>query len=90
MRRGIPYWKVPGRFSNPVVHAKADGGKTTQGLTASELFCPNCNTAMPVRERLLLVLPDGELHEYLCVRCGSSLGERTTRQERLGNIILPS
>jgi hypothetical protein len=29
-----------------------------------------------VRERLLLVLPDGELHEYLCVGCGSSVGSR--------------
>jgi len=29
-----------------------------------------------VRERLLLVLPDGELHEYLCARCGTSAGTR--------------
>jgi hypothetical protein len=31
---------------------------------------------MPVRERLLLVLPDKDLYEYLCTGCGSSLGER--------------
>lgn len=48
-------------------------------LVASELYCPTCRRAMPVRERLLLVLPDGELHEYRCTRCGSSLGERKTR-----------
>jgi hypothetical protein len=29
-----------------------------------------------VRERLLLVLPDGELNEYLCADCGSSVGSR--------------
>ncbi len=29
-----------------------------------------------MRERLLLVLPDGELHEYLCSGCGSSVGSR--------------
>jgi hypothetical protein len=29
-----------------------------------------------VRERLLLVLPDGELREYLCSACGSSVGSR--------------
>ncbi|HEY5910383.1 MAG TPA: hypothetical protein VJA21_07240 [Verrucomicrobiae bacterium] len=46
-------------------------------FTASELYCPKCRTAQPVRERLLLVLPTGELHEYLCSRCASSLGERT-------------
>ena len=31
---------------------------------------------MPVRERLLLVLPDKDLYEYLCTGCGESLGER--------------
>ena len=46
-------------------------------FTASELYCPKCKRAQPVRERLLLVLPSGELHEYLCSDCGSSLGERT-------------
>lgn len=45
---------------------------------ATELYCPNCRTARPVRERLLLVLPSGELHEYLCTECGASLGTRET------------
>ena len=44
---------------------------------ASELHCPKCRRAQPVRERLLLVLPAGELHELLCARCGTSLGKRT-------------
>jgi len=43
---------------------------------ASALFCARCRVAQPVRERLLLVLPDGELHEYLCTACGASLGSR--------------
>lgn len=46
-------------------------------FTASELYCPKCKRAQPVRERLLLVLPSGELHEYLCSGCGSSLAERS-------------
>jgi hypothetical protein len=46
-------------------------------FTASELYCPKCKSAQPVRERLLLVLPSGELHEFLCSRCASSLGKRT-------------
>jgi len=45
-------------------------------LRASELFCPTCRQAMPVRERLLLLLLDGEIHEFLCMRCNSSLGTR--------------
>ena len=35
-------------------------------FTASELYCPKCKSSQPVRERLLLVLPTGELHEFLC------------------------
>lgn len=46
-------------------------------FTASELYCPKCRKSQPVRERLLLILPTGELHEYLCSGCGQSLGERT-------------
>jgi hypothetical protein len=47
---------------------------------ASELYCPKCRRAMPVRSRLLLILPDGELHEYLCMACASSLGTKTVKQ----------
>jgi len=46
-------------------------------LQASALFCGRCRAPQPVRERLLLVLPDGELHEYLCRQCGESVGKRT-------------
>ena len=46
-------------------------------FTASELYCPKCHSSQPVRERLLLVLPSGELHEYVCARCATSLGKRT-------------
>jgi len=43
---------------------------------ATELFCNRCRSAQPVRERLLLVLPDGELFEYLCTGCGAAVGTR--------------
>jgi len=46
-------------------------------FTASELYCPKCRRAQPVREKLLLVLPSGELHEFLCTGCGGSLAQRT-------------
>lgn len=52
-------------------------------LIASELYCPKCARSQPVRERLLLILPDGELHEYLCRRCGTSLGERKVTGPRV-------
>jgi hypothetical protein len=47
-----------------------------EDFQASELYCNRCRAAQPVRDRLLLVLPDGELHEYLCTVCGSSVGSR--------------
>lgn len=46
-------------------------------FSASELYCPTCRRAQPVREKLLLVLPTGELYEYLCSGCAASLGQRT-------------
>lgn len=56
---------------------------------ASALYCPRCKQAMPVRSRLLLVLPDGELHEYLCQRCATSLGTRTIRENPPTQVIIP-
>ena len=47
-----------------------------ESLTASSLYCDKCKAAMPVRERLLLILPDKELFDYLCTGCGSSVGQR--------------
>ena len=47
-----------------------------ENFTASSLFCEKCRAAMPVRERLLLVLPDREIFDYLCTECGSSVGQR--------------
>jgi hypothetical protein len=56
-------------------HSAAAGA--FEQLQASALFCDRCRGPQPVHERLLLVLPDGELHEYLCASCGASLGKRT-------------
>lgn len=50
-----------------------------ENFRASELFCPKCRVARPVRERLLLVLPGSELFEYRCTVCGTSVGEREAK-----------
>lgn len=47
-----------------------------ENFTASSLYCEKCKAAKPVRERLLLVLPDKEIYDYLCTECGSSVGSR--------------
>ncbi|MBV9391295.1 MAG: cytoplasmic protein [Verrucomicrobia bacterium] len=56
-----------------------------KNLRASSLYCPKCQTAQPVREKLLLILPDKELYDYLCTRCATSVGSREVRSaEKIG------
>jgi len=43
---------------------------------ATSLYCAKCKAAVPVRKKLLLVLPEGEEYEYLCVYCSSSVGTK--------------
>ncbi len=47
-----------------------------ENFTASTLYCEKCKATNPVRERLLLVLPEKEIFDYLCTECGSSVGSR--------------
>jgi len=47
-----------------------------ENFEASELWCDRCKASVVVRERLLLILPGKNLYEYLCSRCGNSLGKR--------------
>ena len=56
-----------------------------ENLRASSLYCNQCKKAMPVRERLLLVLADKEIYDYLCTGCASSVGQRevTHSEKRL-------
>ncbi len=42
----------------------------------SELFCPRCRAAKPVRRHLLLILPTGNKYEYRCIVCGTVLGAK--------------
>jgi len=49
---------------------------------ASALYCPQCRQATPVRERLLLILPGGNLFEYRCVHCGTSTGTKTEKDQK--------
>ena len=46
---------------------------------AALLYCDKCKRAMPVRQRLLLVLPDGELYDYTCQSCNNSVGSKTEK-----------
>jgi hypothetical protein len=56
---------------------------------ASLLYCPKCRQATPTRERLLLVLPTGNLYEYLCMQCGSSTGSKTEKDQGDSPLVIP-
>jgi uncharacterized Zn finger protein len=48
-------------------------------FNATELYCPRCGRAMPVRSRLFLVLPEGDKYAYHCAGCGDVLGTKIDR-----------
>ena len=47
-----------------------------EDLEASQLYCPTCKRAMPVRKRLLLVLLARETFDYVCAGCGTPVGKK--------------
>lgn len=53
--------------------------ETFREFDATELFCPKCGRAAPVRKRLLLVLPEGDKYEYLCAICATTVGTKMVR-----------
>ena len=58
-------------------------------FNASLLYCGTCRQATPTRQRLLLVLPTGNLYEYLCAQCGSTTGSKTENATAEGKLLAP-
>ena len=48
-------------------------------LEATLLLCPRSQVAVPLRKRLLLVLPEGDKFEYVCSRCAATCGSKIER-----------
>jgi hypothetical protein len=44
--------------------------------------------AVPVRKKLLIILPEGEEYEYLCVYCSSSVGTKINKEAPPIELIL--
>ena len=61
-----------------------------RSLDVSEMFCPRCRVARPVRQHLLLVLPTGNKYEYRCAHCGESVGEKADNDASNFRMILDS
>ncbi len=56
-------------------------------LEATELFCPKCRMAVPVRKYLLLVLPEGDKYEYRCQYCGTTVGDKIDRGSKYRSVF---
>ena len=59
-----------------------------QQLEASLLYCPRCRQAMPVRKKLLLILPQGNKFEYLCTACSSTCGDKIESDDPKPRILM--
>jgi hypothetical protein len=65
------------------------GGGAYEDLKATSLMCPRCKVAQPVRQRLLLVLPNGEKHAYFCAVCGEEVGSKLEKGQADGQLWRP-
>ena len=74
MQRRNPRVPFPGRPAEAA--PRKETPDAFEEFQASVLFCSRCRAPRPVRERLLLVLPDGDLYEYVCTACGDAVGSR--------------
>ena len=68
--------------------SKPEGGNAYREFDATELYCPRCKQAVPVRKRLLLVLPEGDKYEYLCAYCSESVGTKVDRNSKPISLIV--
>ena len=74
---------IPGTFTS---QGKENGA--FREFDATELYCPKCKRPVPVRKRLLLVLPEGDKYEDLCGFCSESVGSKINRQLKPPTVIV--
>ena len=58
-------------------------------LEATELYCPECGRAVPLKKTLLLLLPDGDKYEYNCQYCGEKVGDKIDNSGQFHGILKP-
>jgi hypothetical protein len=77
------------RIADPasVFPQQQNGTDVYKEFDATELYCPRCNQSVPVRKRLLLVLPEGDKYEYLCAYCSETVGTKIDKNDKPLTII---
>ena len=76
-------------FANPLgsYSKRQNRPDVYEEFDATELYCPKCKQAVPVRKRLLVVLPQGDKYEYLCAYCSETVGTKIDKQNKPLTII---
>ncbi len=72
----------------PRASGQSRSAESFKEFDATELYCPKCGQAVPVRKRLLLVLPEGDKYEYLCALCATSVGTKVVRESNKMRVII--
>ncbi|UCG07567.1 MAG: hypothetical protein JSV83_02650 [Desulfobacterales bacterium] len=74
----------PKQIVNPsdIFRSPKDRPESYRDFDATQLYCPKCKQAVPVRKRLLLVLPEGDKYEYLCAYCSGTVGSKIDRNTK--------
>jgi DNA-directed RNA polymerase subunit RPC12/RpoP len=77
------------RIGNPtdLFSDRPNGSDAYKEFDATELYCPRCKQPVPVRKRLLLVLPEGDKYEYLCAYCSETVGTKMDKKDKPLSII---
>jgi uncharacterized Zn finger protein len=73
-------------YREPEYSESEDRGQY-KDFIATRLYCSNCRVSSEVIERLLLILPDGYLYEYLCKNCGEVLGDKKVSLNKKDKIL---
>jgi hypothetical protein len=76
------------RYAEGAKPSRPNTADAYKEFDATELYCPRCKQAVPVRKRLLLVLPDGDKYEYLCAYCSASVGMKMDRDTKPLSLIV--
>jgi transposase-like protein len=71
----------------PHMKQTATPNESFEQLEATELYCPKCAQAVPVRKSLLLILPSGDKYEYRCQLCGSTVGDKIDRSGQFYGVL---
>jgi len=61
---------------------------TFEEFEATTLFCPYCQEPVPVKKKLLLVLPQGDKYDYVCAHCGNPIGGKLVKEGKENKIII--